>query len=74
VLREGFDDQHMFAEYGRARGGECIKARLSVVGDDDNPRYTIEDGAQRFFVKGGRSFRFVKVIAEKDYGWSVEAE
>ncbi len=74
VLREGCDDQHMFAEYGRARGRECIKARLGVVGDDDNPRYTVEDGAQRFFGKGGRSFGFVKVIAEKDYGWSVEAE
>jgi len=33
---EGLDDQHMFAEYGRARSGECIKARLCVTGDDDN--------------------------------------
>ncbi len=74
VLGEGLDDQHMFAVYGRARSGECIKARLCVTGDDDNPRYTVEDGAQRFFVKSGRTFAFVKVIAEKDYVWSVEVE
>ena len=35
VLGEGFDDQHMFAGYGRAHSGQCIKAWLGVTGDDD---------------------------------------
>src|SRR5208282_3398558 len=74
VLGEGFDDQHMFAEYGCAHSGQCIKARLGVTGDDDNARYVVDDSAQRFFVKGGRAFGFVKVVAEKDYGWFVEGE
>ena len=74
VLGEGLDDQHMFAEYGRARSGQCIKARLGVAGDDDNARYLVEDSAHHFFMKGGRTFGFLKVVAEKDYGWFVEGE
>jgi hypothetical protein len=74
VLGEGLDDQHMLAVYGRAYCNQCIKPRLGVAGDDDYARYFVEDGVQRFFVKGGRTFGFVKVVAEKDYGWSVEGE
>ena len=73
-LGEGLDDQHMLAVYGRAYSSQCIKPRLGVAGDDDNAEYFVEDSAHRFFVKGGWTFGFVKVVAEKDYGWSVEGE
>jgi len=74
VLGKGLDDHHMLAVYGRAYSGQSIKPRLGVAGDDDNARYFVEDGAQSFFVKSGWAFGFVKVVADKDYGWPVEGK
>ena len=74
VLGAGLDDQHMLTIQGRAYSSQCIKARLGVAGDDDNAGYFAEDSAHGFVVKGGWTFGFLKVVAEKDYGWFVEGE
>jgi len=73
VLGEGLDDQHMFAEYGRARSGECIKrgcaSQATMITRDTLSRtraaFLREKRAELWLREGHR---------REDYVWFVEAE